>query len=78
MIIKRKLFTRQEAKAMKEIYEALKKGNLGRDLSAREFIKLRRVGNETIDALRRQNKWEVSDFQENAEVIKKLRSSGNF
>lgn len=72
MIIKRKLFTRQEAKAMKEIYEALKKGNLGRNLSAREFLKLRRVGNETIDALRRQSKWEVSDFQENAEVIKNL------
>lgn len=72
MIIKRKLFTRQEARAMKELYEALRNGNLGRNLSAKEFVKLRHVGNETIDALSRQDKGNISDFSKNSEIIKNL------
>lgn len=70
MIIKRKLFTRQEAKAMKEIYQALKKGNIGRNLSARDFINARNVSNETMDALAGNGK--VNDFMKNEEVIKKI------
>lgn len=72
MIIKRKLFTRQEAKAMKELYEALRNGNLGRNLSAKEFVKFRHVGNETIDALSRQDKGNIPDFSKNSEIIKNL------
>lgn len=49
MIIKRKLYTRQETKAAKEIYEALKKGNIGRDLPAKDFVKLRHLSNDIID-----------------------------
>ena len=72
MIIRRKLFTRQEAKAMKEIYEALKKGNLGRNLSAKDFVKARHVSNETVRALNYQDKGEVANFAKNAEVIEGL------
>lgn len=51
MIIRRKLFTRQETKAIGEIYGALRNGNIGRGLSAKKFVKARHVSNETIDAL---------------------------
>ena len=70
MIIKRKYFTRQEQKAVKEIYNALKKGNIGRNLSAKDFVKARHVSNETIDALTGTKK--ISDFAKNGEVIKNL------
>lgn len=70
MIIKRKYFTRQEAKAVKEIYNALKKGNVGRDLSANDFVRVRHMSNETIDALTSNGK--VADFAKNEEIIKKL------
>ena len=70
MIIKRKYFTRQETKAMKEIYEALKKGNIGRNLSAKDFVKARHVSNETIDTLTGNGK--VVDFAKNEEIIEKL------
>ena len=70
MIIKRKYFTRQEAKAVKEIYNALKKGNVGRNLSAKDFVKARHVSNETIDALTGNGK--IIDFAKNEETIKKI------
>ena len=70
MIIKRKYFTRQETKAMKEIYESLKKGNVGRNLSAKDFVKARHVSNETIDTLTGNGK--VADFAKNEEIIEKL------
>lgn len=70
MIIKRKYFTRQEQKAVKEIYNALKKGNIGRNLSAKDFVKARHVSNETIDALTGSGK--IADFAKNEEVIKNL------
>ena len=72
MIIRRKLFTRQEAKAMKEIYEALKKGNLGRNLSSKDFVKARHVSNDTVRAIHFQDKGEISDFAKNAKVIEDL------
>ena len=72
MIIKRKLFTRQEAKAMKEIYEALKKGNLGRNLSAKDFVRLRHVSNDTVRAIHHGDKNMISDFSKNSEAIKNL------
>lgn len=70
MIIKRKYFTKQEAKAVKEIYNALKKGNVGRNLSAKDFVKARHVSNETIDALTGNGK--ITDFAKNEETIKKI------
>lgn len=72
MIIKRKLFTRQEAKAMREIYEALKKGNLGRNLSAKDFVRARHVSNDTVRALHFQDKGEIHDFAKSAKVIEDL------
>lgn len=53
---------------MKEIYEALKKGNRGRGLSYNNFVKVRNVGNETIDALTRRGN--IKDYAANSEVIK--------
>lgn len=67
MIIKRKLYTRQETKAMKEMYQALKKGNIGRGLSAKKFVKARHVSNETIDAL--TGKGQVVDYAKNSQAI---------
>lgn len=67
MIIKRKLYTRQETKAMKEMYQALKKGNIGRSLSAKKFVKARHVSNETIDAL--TGKGQVVDYSKNSQAI---------
>ena len=70
MIIKRKYFTRQETKAMKEIYQALKDGKIGRNLSAKKFVKARHVSNETIDAL--TGKGKVADYKENESILKDL------
>lgn len=67
MIIKRKLYTRQETKAMKEMYQALKKGNIGRGLSTKKFVKARHVSNETIDAL--TGKGQVVDYAKNSQAI---------
>ena len=72
MIIKRKLFTRQEARAMKEIYEALKSGKVGRNLSAKDFVRARRVSNETVAALHYQDKEMIPDFVESSKVIESL------
>lgn len=70
MIIKRKLYTRQETKAMKEMYQALKKGNIGRGLSAKKFVKARHVSNETIDAL--TGKGQVVDYAKNSQAINNI------
>lgn len=70
MIIKRKLYTRQETKAMKEMYQALKKGNIGRGLSAKKFVKARHVSNETIDAL--TGKDQVVDYAKNSQAINNI------
>lgn len=70
MIIKRKLYTRQETKAMKEMYQALKKGNIGRGLSAKKFVKARHVNNETIDAL--TGKDQVVDYAKNSQAINNI------
>ena len=70
MIIKRKLYTRQETKAMKEMYQALKKGNIGRGLSAMKFVKARHVSNETIDAL--TGKDQVVDYAKNSQAINNI------
>lgn len=70
MIIKKKLFTRQETKAMKEIYNALKNGTVGRGLSANNFVRARHVSNETIDAL--TGNGVVENYAKNAEVIKNI------
>lgn len=70
MIIKRKYFTRQETKAMKEIYQALKDGKIGRNLSAKKFVKARHMSNETIDAL--TGKGKVADYKENESILKDL------
>lgn len=70
MIIKRKLFTRQEVKAAKEIFHALKNGNVGRNLSAKDFVKARRVSNETIDYFFDNAK--IEDYAKNSEIIKNI------
>lgn len=70
MIIKKKLFTRQETKAMKEIYNALKNGTVGRGLSANNFVRARHVSNETIDAL--TGNGVVENYAKNAKVIKDI------
>ena len=69
MIIKRKSFTRQETKAMKEMYQALKKGNIGRGLSAKKFVKARHVSNETIDALISQETAPITNYTKNSQII---------
>lgn len=63
---------RQENRAWKEISQVLKKGNIGRNLSARDFIRVRDVVNETIYALVYSKLELVSDFTENAEIIRDL------
>lgn len=74
MIIKRKLFTRQEQLAMKEVYQALKKGNIGRGLSAKKFVSARRAYNNTIDGLFTQNNSSgaVIDYAKNSQAIKDI------
>lgn len=47
---------------MKEMYQALKKGNIGRGLSAKKFVKARHVSNETIDALISQETAPITNY----------------
>lgn len=74
MIIKRKLFTRQEQLAMKEVYQALKKGNIGRGLSAKKFVSARRAYNNTINGLFTQNNnsGAIIDYAKNSQAIKDI------
>lgn len=69
MIIKRKLFTRQEAKAMKELYQALDKGNIGRNLSAKKFVNLRRVYNDSTRGIINQNNGNGINYVKNSKAI---------
>lgn len=69
-ILRQKIFTRQEARAMEEIYQALRTGKIGRDLSARNFIRARNVSNETIDAL--TGKKNIIDYTKNSEAIRDI------
>lgn len=69
MIIKRKLFTRQEAKAMKELYQALDKGNIGRNLSAKKFVNLRRAYNDSTRGIINQNNGNGINYVKNSKAI---------
>ena len=63
---------RQENKAWKEINQVLKNGNIGRNLSSRNFIMIRNVSRETIYALVYSKPELISDFTNNAKIIRDL------